>query len=96
MNDILCEKTEDLAFANGDVSIGFSAYEHQKNIVKSNKGEWKQHPEVGVGITAMIADDRYTEMLIEIKKQLEYDGMQIGDVTLTEKGKLNIEGKYKE
>ena len=43
----------------------------------------------------MIADDHYTEMLIEIKKQLEYDGMQIDDVALRENGKLFIDGFYK-
>jgi len=42
----------------------------------------------------MLADDLYTEVLIEIKKQLEYDGMQINDVALQEDGKLLIDGQY--
>ena len=42
----------------------------------------------------MLADDLYTEVLIEIKKQLEYDGMQINNVALQEGGKLLVDGQY--
>lgn len=94
MQDILLDNDNDLNFSRGDFDVGFSDLQQQKRIVVSNKGEWKQHPEVGVGIVDMIADDRYTEMLIEVKKQLEYDGMQIDDVALKENGKLFIDGTY--
>ncbi|GIM53749.1 oxidase [Capnocytophaga cynodegmi] len=95
MQDILLDNNNDLKIVNGDFDIGVSDYQQQKLIVATHKGEWKEHPEVGVGITQMIADDRYTEMLIEIKKQLEYDGMQIDNVSLKENGKLFIDGFYK-
>lgn len=94
MQDILLDNNNDLKIVNGDFDIGVSDYQQQKLIVATHKGEWKEHPEVGVGITQMIADDLYTEMLIEIKKQLEYDGMQIDNVSLKENGKLFIEGTY--
>lgn len=94
MQDILLDNDNDLNFSRGDFDVGFSDLQQQKQIVVANKGEWKQHPEVGVGIVDMIADDRYTEMLIEVKKQLEYDGMQIDDVALKENGKLFIDGTY--
>ena len=95
MQDILLNGDNDLKIVNGDFDIGVSDYQQQKLIVATHKGEWKEHPEVGVGITQMIADDHYTEMLIEIKKQLKYDGMQIDDVALRENGKLFIDGFYK-
>lgn len=94
MQDILLDNNNDLKIVNGDFDIGVSDYQQQKLIVATHKGEWKEHPEVGVGITQMIADDLYTEMLIEIKKQLEYDGMQIDNVSLKENGKLFIDGTY--
>ncbi len=96
MQDLLTDTTEDIHIENGDFVIGFSNNQHQKHILLANKGEYKQHPEVGAGIVQMIADDRYTEILIETKKQLEYDGMKIQNVAFTEKGKLNIDGIYKE
>ncbi len=87
---------DDLQIKNGDFVVGYSNEQHQKHILLANKGEYKEFPEVGVGIVQMIADDLYTEMLIETKKQLEYDGMEIDDISLDEYGKMLIEGIYKE
>ena len=95
MKDILIDNNNDLRLsADGDFEIGYSYNQQQMAILTTEKGEWKEHPEVGVGIAQMLADDLYTEMLIEVKKQLEYDGMQINDVALQEGGKLLIDGTY--
>ena len=95
MKDILIDNNNDLRLsADGDFEVGYSDNQQQMAILTTEKGEWKEHPEVGVGIAQMLADDLYTEMLIEVKKQLEYDGMQINDVALQEGGKLLIDGIY--
>ena len=94
MKDILIDNNNDLRLLAGDFEVGYSDNQQQKAILSTEKGEWKEHPEVGVGIAQMLADDLYTEVLIEIKKQLEYDGMQINDVALKEGGKLLIDGQY--
>ena len=94
MKDILIDENNDLQLLAGDFEVGHSDNQQQKAILATEKGEWKEHPEVGVGIAQMLADDLYTEVLIEIKKQLEYDGMQINDVALKEGGKLLIDGQY--
>lgn len=96
MQDLLLDANKDLLFKNGDLVIANSNNQNQELILTANKGEYKQHPEVGVGIEQMLGDDDFTPMLIEIKKQLEYDGMQIDDVRFTQDGKLFIDGKYKE
>ena len=94
MKDILIDEGNDLRLLAGDFEMRYSDNQQQKAIITTEKGEWKEHPEVGVGISQMLADDLYTETLIEIKKQLEYDGMQINDVALQEGGKLLIDGTY--
>ena len=94
MKDILIDDNNDLRLLAGDFEEGYSDNQQQKAILTTEKGEWKEHPEVGVGIAQMLADDLYTEVLIEIKKQLEYDGMQINNVALQEGGKLLIDGQY--
>ena len=95
MKDILIDNNNDLRLStDGDFEVGYSDNQQQMAILTTEKGEWKEHPEVGVGIAQMLADDLYTEMLIEVKKQLEYDGMQINDVALQEGGKLLIDGTY--
>ncbi|WP_460485639.1 oxidase [Capnocytophaga sp. HP1101] len=90
MKDLLLIKN-DLHLAEGDFQVGSSEPQQQKAILTAEKGQWKEHPEVGVGIAQMLADDLYTEMLIEVKKQLEYDGIPVKNVTLTPQGSLLIE-----
>ena len=94
MKDILIDENNDLQLLAGDFEVGHSDNQQQKAILTTEKGEWKEHPEVGVGIAQMLADDLYTEVLIEIKKQLEYDGMQFNNVALQEGGKLLVDGQY--
>ncbi len=96
MNDILLGKDNDLLFEEGDFVIGNSDKQNQKLIIAAGKGEFKAHPEVGVGIEGYLNDESFTPLLIEIKKQLEYDGMKINDVFIDEEDKLVIDGKYKE
>ena len=91
MKDILIDEGNDLRLLAGDFEVGDSDNQQQKAILTTEKGEWKEHPEVGVGIAQMLADDLYTEMLIEVKKQLEYDGIPVKNVTLTPQGSLLIE-----
>lgn len=95
MNDLLLDENGDLSIKNGDFEIGFSDNQHQEHILIANKGEYKEFPELGVGIAAMLGDDDYTDMLIEIKKNLEYDGMKIKNVKFDENGNLDIDGYYK-
>ncbi|MEX6627561.1 oxidase [Tenacibaculum pacificus] len=95
MKDLLLDENGDLLIQNGDFVIGNSSKQHQLSILTSAKGEFKEVPEIGVGIEAMIADDAYTDLLIEAKKNLEYDGMKINNIEFTREGKLNIDGNYK-
>lgn len=94
MRDILTDDQDDLAFDNGDLAVGFSDYQHQKDLLRSSKGEWKQHPEIGVGIIQMLGDDQYGEILIEAKKNLQYDGMTIRNILFEDHQKLTIDGHY--
>ena len=95
MNDLLLDPSGDLSIVNGDFVIGDSSNQHQEHILIANKGEYKEFPELGVGIAAMLGDDDYVPMLIEIKKNLEYDGMKIRNVKFDKDGNLDIDGHYK-
>ncbi|MDV6170226.1 oxidase [Flavobacterium sp. DG1-102-2] len=94
MTDILSNENGSLAFKDGDFATGFSENQHQHDILLANKGEYKEFPEIGVGLIQMLQDDEYTDVLIEAKKNLQYDGMEIDNITIDEYGKLNIYGKY--
>lgn len=94
MQDFILDDSDDLAFEFGDLAIGRSDEQHQKHILIANKGEYKQYPELGVSIAEMLNNDTYSAVLIEAKKNLEYDGMKINDISLSEDGKLLIDGEY--
>lgn len=95
MTDFLLDENGDLSFENGDFDIGFSDYQHQEHILMATKGEFKEFPELGVGLNRMLSDDDYTSFLIDAKKNLEYDGMKINNIKFQENGNLNIDGEYK-
>lgn len=95
MKDILLDSKGDLLIQNGDFVIGESDNQHQLDIITAAKGEFKEFPEIGVGINEMLSDDDFVEFLIEAKKNLEYDGMKINNIEFTADGSLNIDGNYK-
>lgn len=87
---------DDLEIKNGDFAIGESSSQHAKHILIAQKGEYKQHPELGVGIENMLNSEDAMDFLIEAKKNLEYDGMAVRNISFTKDGKLNVDAKYKE
>jgi len=95
MTDIILNKTGDLDIQNGDIILGYSDNQHQEHILLANKGDYKEFPELGVGINNMLNEDDYMPFLIESKKNLEYDGMKINNIKFEENGNLNIDGYYK-
>lgn len=95
MKDILLDENNDLLIKDGDFVIGESDNEHIKSILIANKGEWKEFPELGVGMEELLNDDAYNQFLIDAKNNLEYDGMLVKNVGFTDEGTLNIDAKYK-
>lgn len=95
MTDLLLNKTGDLDILNGDIIFGYSDNQHQEHILLANKGDYKEFPELGIGINNMLNEDDYMPFLIEAKKNLEYDGMKINNIKFEENGNLNIDGYYK-
>jgi hypothetical protein len=84
-----------LLIANGDFVVGDSSNQHQEHILIAHKGEYREFPEIGVGITDMLNDDEVDHWLIEIKKNLQYDGMQVDNVTFDNEGNIFIDGQYR-
>ena len=87
--------SDDLEIKDGDFVIGESDNQHQKHVLIAYKGEYKANPELGVGIEQMLNDDDITPILIEAKKNLQYDGVDVNDIFFTDEGKLTVDGKYK-
>ncbi len=95
MRDLLLDENGDLSIINGDFVTGYSDNQHQEHILVATKGEYKEFPELGVGIEQILNDDDWMSVLIEAKKNLEYDGMKIKNIKFEDNGNLNIDGYYK-
>ncbi|MBL7879165.1 MAG: oxidase [Chryseobacterium gambrini] len=84
----------DLVIRGGDLATGESDNNHVKHILIANKGEFKASPELGVAIQEMLATESPNQFLIDAKRNLQYDGMQVTNISLTENGTINVDAKY--
>ena len=78
---------------NGSVNIGDVQPQNQSLIVLSNPGEWKQFPELGVGIESWLLDENPGNLQSEIKRQLKSDDFDVRSVSL-KNGLLTIDAEY--
>ena len=62
-------------------------------MLSLHKGELKENPSVGVGISDMLLDNDPIYWRTLIKEQLEMDGQSVDKVVITMTG-INIEAKY--
>ncbi len=80
----------DLKIENGDFVINESDAQHIENILLAHKGNWKQHPIVGVGLVnyknAPITPKVIAAFKRKVKAQLEYDNFE--DVEIVTSGGL--------
>ena len=97
------DKHYDLAFdlkhdKDGKITQGISLAEttaqNQTLILVANKGDFKEHPLLGVGISGIVNDNDYGFWERQITEQLEADGQQIDKLEITSKG-LTLEAEYK-
>lgn len=94
--DILLDEHLDLAFKNGDFIIGESTAQHQKTLLLSEKGEWKEHSKRGVGARRFLEDHKPDNFAREIRQEFATDGMKVKSVLIKENLEINVEAFYNE
>ncbi len=82
----------DLQIIGSKLSIAETTAQNQTLILVAHKGEFKEHPMVGVGIADMVNDHDFSLWKREITNQLELDGQRVNKLNITSKGiELNAE-----
>lgn len=86
----------DLKIANGDFVINESTLQHQDLLLISQKGEWKEFADVGVGLLDYINDDYNPDDLTQaIQGEFEKDGMRISKLDVNDLSNSQIIAAYK-
>lgn len=93
MNDFLLDSDFDLMIKDGDFLLGESNQQHQQSILLAEKGAFKQHPTLGVGLFSFLKNENPNELLREIRLEFDNDGMKIKRIGF-EGGKLKIDADY--
>ncbi|TNE31822.1 MAG: hypothetical protein EP346_00020 [Bacteroidetes bacterium] len=85
---------EDLIIENGDFKSGDSVDDHVNHILVATKGQYRQHPLVGVGLLNYIGSPWTStvrnRLESQIQLQLEADGATGVDISIDGTGKLSI------
>ena len=95
-NDLEIDNDGDLLIVNGDFVVSKSDESHISDIVNSHKGEYKQWPLIGFGISKYLkgTDISKYKFLRDLKEQLNYDNYQDVEINIEkETNKLTIEIK---
>ncbi len=95
--DLLLDSDLDLDVQGGDFTIGESTEQHQLLLLRSEQGEWRENPAVGVGINSMILNDAPAgDIVAAIQDQMEQDGQHVTSLSLDADGVMNLQAYYKD
>lgn len=96
MKDILLDEYLDIDFKNGDFGIEESTALHQKILILSEKGEFKEHPKRGVAARRFLEEHTPDNLAREIRQEFSADGMRVNNINISDDLKINIEAFYNE
>jgi len=95
MKGILLDETGDVMVQNGSMVIDDSTLQNQYLILLAQKGEFKEYPTLGVGISDMLGDDDVLEWKKRIREELAKDDMKVNKIDLNlQTGEINIDAHY--
>ncbi len=91
--DIRLTDDFDLLFADGDLSVAESTQQHQRLLLLSSKGDFKQSPEATVGLSAYIERTNPGELVREVRTLFARDGMRVERIKIDTEN-LEIDACY--
>lgn len=91
----LDEMTNDLKIENGHIAIGETLPQNEFLLLVMNKGELKEDPLVGVGISDMLNDNDIIGWKRKIRDGMKADGMKVEQISISSDGRIKkLEAKY--
>lgn len=91
-NDILLDADNDFHITDNDVTIGESDGQHARLIIDTQKGDWTQFPQTGVGIVQYLKGAFDGEARRNVRLQMQGDGYKVDTLEFdVETGLLNLQ-----
>ena len=75
------------------IRVGNILYQNQYMILSAQKGEFKEFPTLGVGITDMASDDNLEDWKKTIREEFKKDNLKMEKITITNAG-MEIKAHY--
>jgi len=94
MNDLIIDENFQVAVNNGDFVVDVSDEQQQNLLLICDKGDFKESPTVCVGVQRWLNDDEPEDLLAEIKKEFQRDGMTVNNLILTDDKILDVDAHY--
>ena len=85
-SDIILDSDNDLLIQNGDLVVVDSNYQHIRHILESTKGEYKQFPTLGAGLTLMQNANITVSERKDINESLIADGYKASNISIISEG----------
>lgn len=86
----------DVLIVDGDFAVGESTAQHQKILVLSDKGEFKEVPMRGVGSRRYLEDDSPDNLAREIRTEFTTDGMTVNKIQIAADLNIQLDANYNE
>jgi len=93
MIGILIDSDYQPLISSGEIQLGEITPQNQAIIIQCHKGELKENPALGVGISDMLLDHDPLYWRVRIREALELDGQSVDEVRITTSG-INLKASY--
>ncbi|MCT3661040.1 hypothetical protein HZR00_00735 [Elizabethkingia anophelis] len=93
--DILFNPDYSLKIENGDFVIGESTYQHQRDLLFADKGEFKESPTIGVGSRRYLESEKPSELAREIRLEFIADRMDVNAINIDDNLEISIDAAYR-
>lgn len=95
MKDYKQQPDGDLDLTTGDLLVTESTYQHQRDLLYSDKGHIRQKPEAGVGAVNYMMDNDPEGLLRATRKEFTADGMKVRKVAFAAySNNMDVEASY--
>jgi hypothetical protein len=92
---VLLDQDGDIMVRNRSIVIGDTTLQNQYLILLAQKGEFKEYPTLGVGISDILGDDNVLEWKKRIREEFAKDDLKANKVDINlQTGELEINAKY--